>query len=51
LGQFLLAVVVFAVIALAVQNAGALWWLCAHPLEALELIWQNVRGGSSAPSS
>jgi len=45
LGQFLLAVLVFAVIACAVQNPGGLWRTCAHPLRALGSFVRAIGGG------
>ncbi|MEX0677154.1 MAG: hypothetical protein WD063_08775 [Pirellulales bacterium] len=38
LGQILVAAVVFAAVACALQNPGDVWRLCTHPLEALGLI-------------
>jgi hypothetical protein len=46
LGQILLAVLVFVVIACAVQNPGDLWRLCAHPLRALGSLVRGIGGGN-----
>jgi hypothetical protein len=45
-GQILLAVLVFAVIAYAVQNPGGIWRLCTGPLDALGSLVRTIGGDS-----